>query len=124
MEMGKKGVTFNCVSPGMIGDWPHPNEGTWIGLGAGGDERHYACICTNTTPQGVRNWTYNDHGSPLYITENPNLTVTDPFQADGIRPESLAPSTPSATYLLTGQRISRPQRKGLYIRQGRLFLKD
>ena len=38
MEMGKKGVTVNCVSPGMIGNGPHPNEGTWIGLGAGGDE--------------------------------------------------------------------------------------
>ena len=28
MEMGKKGVTVNCVSPGMIADTVKPNEGT------------------------------------------------------------------------------------------------
>ena len=97
--------------------------GTFSILGAGGDAKHYACICTNTTPQGVRNWTYNDHGSPFFITENPNLAVTDPFMTDGIRPVTVTQPY-STTYLLTGQRISRPQRKGLYIRQGHLFMKN
>ena len=97
--------------------------GTFSILGAGGDDKHYACICTGTTPQGVRNWTFNDHGSPFYITENPNLSVTDPFLADGIRPATALIPHDNATYLLTGQRISRPVHKGLYIRQGRLFMK-
>ena len=38
MEMGQKGVTVNCVSPGMIGDAIGPNDGTWIGLGGTGEE--------------------------------------------------------------------------------------
>lgn len=38
MEMGKKGVTVNCVSPGMIADAVKSNEGTWIGVGGTGDE--------------------------------------------------------------------------------------
>jgi len=97
--------------------------GTFSILGAGGDDKHYACICTGTTPQSVRNWTFNDHGSPFYITENPNLSVTDPFLAGGIRPATALIPHDNATYLLTGQRISRPVHKGLYIRQGRLFMK-
>lgn len=35
----------------------------------------------DTAPQGVRNWTYSDHGSTLWITENPNIEVEDIFNA-------------------------------------------
>lgn len=50
---------------------------------AGGDmsetSKYYACIVMDTAPQGVRNWTYDDHGSTLWITENPNIEVEDIF---------------------------------------------
>ena len=38
---------------------------------------YYACIVMDTAPQGVRNWTYSDHGSTLWFTENPNIEVED-----------------------------------------------
>ena len=33
MEVGKYGITVNCISPGMIAkdNTSHPNEGTWLG---------------------------------------------------------------------------------------------
>lgn len=48
---------------------------------AGGDmsetSTYYACIVMDTAPQGVRNWRYDDHGSTLWFTENPNIEVED-----------------------------------------------
>ncbi len=31
MEVGKYGITVNCISPGMIGKEAKPSEGTWLG---------------------------------------------------------------------------------------------
>lgn len=31
MEVGKYGITVNCISPGMIGGEAKPCEGTWLG---------------------------------------------------------------------------------------------
>ena len=52
-------------------------DGTF-GIHAGGDysdgSKNFACIVTNENTTPVRNWTWNDHGSVLYIIENPNIT--------------------------------------------------
>lgn len=38
MELAQYSITVNSVSPGMIGDSPAPNPGTWLGRGGTGDE--------------------------------------------------------------------------------------
>lgn len=38
MELAKRGVTVNCVSPGMIGDDKRSSAGTWLGRSGTGDE--------------------------------------------------------------------------------------
>lgn len=38
MELAKKNITVNCVSPGMIGDSVQPTNQTWIGRCGTGDE--------------------------------------------------------------------------------------
>lgn len=54
-------------------------DGTF-GIHAGGGysdgSQNFACIVTkeNTTP--IRNWTWDDHGSVLYIVENPNVDLS------------------------------------------------
>lgn len=51
------------------------------GGGMSETSQYYACIVMGNSPQGVRNWTYSDHGSTLWITENPNIEVEDIFNA-------------------------------------------
>ena len=57
------------------------DDGTYS-IHAGGDmtdgSQNYACIVTNSSPMAVRNWTWNDHGTPVYIIENPNISLGDP----------------------------------------------
>ena len=51
-------------------------QGTF-GIHAGGGysegSTNFACIVTNDATIGVRNWTWSDHGSVLWIIENPNV---------------------------------------------------
>ena len=51
-------------------------EGTF-GIHAGGGysdgSTNFACIVTNEATYAVRNWTWSDHGSVLWIIENPNV---------------------------------------------------
>ncbi len=48
-----------------------------FGIHAGGGysegSQNFACIVTNEATMAVRNWTWNDHGSVLWIIENPNV---------------------------------------------------
>lgn len=48
-----------------------------FGIHAGGGysdgSQNFACIVTNDAQIGVRNWTWSDHGSILWIIENPNV---------------------------------------------------
>lgn len=48
-----------------------------FGIHAGGGysdgSQNFACIVTNDAQIGVRNWTWSDHGSVLWIIENPNV---------------------------------------------------
>ena len=48
-----------------------------FGIHAGGgysdSSTNFACIVTNEATTAVRNWTWDDHGSVLWIIENPNV---------------------------------------------------
>ena len=48
-----------------------------FGIHAGGGysegSQNFACIVTNEATMAVRNWTWSDHGSILWIIENPNV---------------------------------------------------
>ena len=48
-----------------------------FGIHAGGGysegSTNFACIVTNDATMAVRNWTWSDHGSVLWIIENPNV---------------------------------------------------
>ena len=51
-------------------------QGTFSIHGGGGyseNSTNFACIVTNDAMMGVRNWTWDDHGSVLWIIENPNV---------------------------------------------------
>lgn len=54
------------------------------GGGMSDGSQNYACIVTNTTPQAVRNWTYSDHGSKMWISEieglEEDLTVANTLE--------------------------------------------
>lgn len=52
-----------------------------FGIHAGGGysdgSTNFACITTNEAQAAVRNWTWSDHGSVLWIIENPNVYALD-----------------------------------------------
>lgn len=57
------------------------DDGTYSIHAGGGmtdGSQDYACIVTNSSPMAVRDWTWNDHGTPVYIIENPNISLGDP----------------------------------------------
>ena len=93
-------------------------------LGKDGTDYKYACICTGTTPQALRDWTYNDHGSAFYIIENPNVEVTDIFDPTAID-EIISASTEenSAIYDLNGNRLNAIPEKGIYIVNRRKYIR-
>ncbi len=60
------------------------NTGDYVGtfgIHAGGNysdgSTNFACIVTNEASTAVRNWTWSDHGSVLWIIENPNVYEID-----------------------------------------------
>ena len=96
--------------------------GSFSFLGLGGGNQYYACICTNTTPQAVRNWTYNDHGSVFYIIENPNIEVTDIFDELSALVSPVDASIQrgeDSIFDLHGNRLKALPRKGFAIINGR-----
>lgn len=90
---------------------------------AGGDysegSQSFACICTNENPIAVRNWTWDDHGSIMYIIENPNVDVVDiTTSIDEITyvDEFVAPR---GIYNLQGQKLNELPDEGLVIVDGK-----
>ncbi|MBR3612837.1 MAG: hypothetical protein IKL54_06030 [Bacteroidaceae bacterium] len=55
-------------------------QGTF-GIHAGGGysdgSTYFACIVTNEAAAAVRNWRWDDHGSVVYLIENPNVYTID-----------------------------------------------
>ena len=98
-------------------------ENSFSILAQDADNQHYACICTNTTPEAVRNWTFNDHGSPFYITENPAIPVIDifnpPTKVDGVGRTQVSP----VIYDLQGRIVNDMTQRGVYIESKKKVLK-
>lgn len=53
MENAKKGITVNCVSPGMVAvGEPRPNPGTWVGRQGSADEMARAVVFLSADESG------------------------------------------------------------------------
>ena len=79
-------------------------DGTF-GVHAGGGysdgSQNFACIVTNDNEHPVRNWTWSDHGSVLYIVENPNVKFGDTMIDEAIVDTPVR----EGIYNLQGQRL-------------------
>lgn len=79
----------------------------------------FACICTGNTPQAVRNWTWDDHGSVMYIIENPNIEVNDIITSiDNIIGGSNNAEV-DAIYNMQGQKLNAIPQQGVVIVNGK-----
>lgn len=76
---------------------------------------YFACICTNEGTYPIRNWTWSDHGSKMYIIENPNITLDDLTVGVDEIPAGNAPATVNAIYSLSGQRLNALPKSGVVI---------
>lgn len=77
--------------------------------------RYFACICTNENTQPVRNWEWSDHGSKMYIIENPNIVLEDlTVGIDDVINEK-APATVKGIYNLNGQKLNALPKFGVVI---------
>ena len=97
-------------------------DGTFsIHAGGGYSESstNFACIVTNEATYAVRNWTWDDHGSVLYIIENPNVEVADiltSIQDIESGPEAV---TSRGIYNMQGQRLNALPKEGIVIVDGK-----
>lgn len=73
--------------------------------------QNFACIVTNDNTSPVRNWTWNDHGSVMYIVENPNVKLNETSIE-----ETLVDNTPrKGIFNLQGQRLNSLPSSGIVI---------
>ena len=96
-------------------------DGTF-GIHAGGgyseSSTNFACIVTGEATTAVRNWTWDDHGSVLYIIENPNIEVDDLLTSI----QEVASSEKVAQkgiYNLHGQKLNALPKEGVVIVDGK-----
>ena len=80
----------------------------------------FACIVTNEAVTAVRNWTWNDHGSVMYIVENPNINLGGSTGVENVVVE--ADDAPKAIYNLHGQKLDRLPASGIVIVDGHKYL--
>ncbi len=91
-------------------------DGTFSFHAGGGysdDSKYFACICTNEAQYPVRNWTWSDHGSKMFIIENPNIEVDD--ITVGIDEIHSTYKEDNVIYNLNGQKLSALPRSGIVI---------
>ena len=97
-------------------------DGTFSFHAGGGyseSSQSFACICTKENPQAVRNWTWNDHGSVMYIIENPNIEVNDIITSiDNIIGGSNNAEV-DAIYNMQGQKLNAIPQQGVVIVNGK-----
>ena len=81
---------------------------------------YFACIVTGEALTPVRNWTWDDHGSVMYIIENPNIKFGESTDIENIvvREEN----APKGIYNLHGQKLDRLPASGIVIVDGRKYL--
>ena len=80
---------------------------------------YFACIVTGEALTPVRNWTWDDHGSVMYIVENPNITLGT-TGVEGVVVEK--DDAPKAIYNLQGQKLDRLPESGIVIVDGHKYL--
>lgn len=81
---------------------------------------YFACVVTNEPLTAVRNWTWDDHGSVMYIVENPNITLDDITAVESI--VITEENTRKGIYNLHGQRLEGLPASGIVIVNGRKYL--
>ena len=81
---------------------------------------YFACVVTNEPLTAVRNWTWDDHGSVMYIVENPNITLDDITAVESV--VVTEENTRKGIYNLHGQRLEGLPASGIVIVNGRKYL--
>ena len=81
---------------------------------------YFACIVTNEALTAVRNWTWNDHGSVMYIVENPNIVFGGTTSVESVVVEE--DNVRKGIYNLHGQKLERLPASGIVIVDGRKYL--
>lgn len=98
-------------------------DGTFSFHAGGGyseSSTNFACVVTNEPLTAVRNWTWDDHGSVMYIVENPNISLDD---LTGIEDVVVTQDdAPKGIYNLHGQRLEGLPASGIVIIDGRKYL--
>ena len=98
-------------------------DGTF-GFHAGGgysdSSTNFACVVTNEAQITVRNWTWDDHGSVMYILENPNIDLDKVTAVEEVVVEEN--KAPKGVYNLLGQKLEGPLKPGIVIIDGRKCL--
>ena len=80
---------------------------------------NFACIVTNEPSIAVRNWTWSDHGSVMYIVENPNISLGGSTDVEDVVEKDNAPK---AIYNLFGQKLDKLPASGIVIIDGRKYI--
>ncbi len=97
-------------------------DGTF-GFHAGGSysdgSTYFACIVTNEALTAVRNWTWDDHGSVMYIIENPNIKLGDSTAIENVTEEN---NMRNGIYNLQGQKLERLPASGIVIVNGHKYI--
>ena len=81
---------------------------------------YFACIVTNEPLTAVRNWTWDDHGSVMYIIENPNIKFGESTDIENIVVKE--DNAPKGIYNLHGQKLDKLPASGIVIVDGRKYL--
>ena len=80
---------------------------------------YFACIVTNEATNAVRNWTWDDHGSVMYIVENPNIDVEDILTSVEDVVSNNATVKTKVVYNMQGQRLQAMPKEGIVIVDGK-----
>ncbi len=81
---------------------------------------YFACIVTGEATTPVRNWTWNDHGSVMYIVENPNISLDDLTGVEDVVVEE--DNAQDVIYNLHGQKLDKLPSSGIVIINRRKYL--
>lgn len=98
-------------------------DGTF-GFHAGGSysesSTYFACIVTNEPLTAVRNWTWDDHGSVMYIVENPNISLDNFTDIESV--VNTEDNVRKGIYNMFGQKLDKLPSSGIVIIDGRKYL--
>ena len=81
---------------------------------------YFACIVTNEPLTAVRNWTWDDHGSVMYIFENPNISLGDLTDIEPV--VIVEENVRTGIYNIFGQKLDGLPASGIVIVNGRKYL--